>query len=175
MLRVAIPYGTLSSKQLRAWRHVARKYDRGYGHFTTRQNIQYNWIKLAEAPDALEHLAKVGMHAIQTSGNCIRNVTSDQWAGVRPTRSPTRAYGPKSCGSGRRCIRNSRSCRASSRSRSPLRTTTAPRSRCTTSGCNCTATPRVKLGFEVLVGGGWAARHFIAKTINPRFVIPAIS
>ena len=77
MLRIAIPYGTLSSKQLRALAHVARKYDRGYGHFTTRQNIQYNWIKLAEIPDALEHLAKVGIHGMQTSGNCIRNVTSD--------------------------------------------------------------------------------------------------
>ncbi|MBY0382893.1 MAG: nitrite/sulfite reductase [Xanthobacteraceae bacterium] len=84
MLRVAIPYGTMSSKQLRALAHVARKYDRGYGHFTTRQNIQYNWIKLVDLPDVLEHLAGVGIHAMQTSGNCIRNITSDQWAGVAP-------------------------------------------------------------------------------------------
>src|SRR5438552_1305588 len=84
MFRVAIPYGTLSSKQLRAFAHVARRYDRGYGHFTTRQNIQFNWIKLAELPDALEDLAKVGIHAMQTSGNNMRNVTSDQWAGVAP-------------------------------------------------------------------------------------------
>ena len=84
MLRIAIPYGTLSAKQMRALAHVARKYDRGYGHFTTRQNIQFNWIKLAELPDALSDLAEVGIHAMQTSGNCIRNVTSDQWAGVAP-------------------------------------------------------------------------------------------
>src|SRR6056300_1268627 len=80
MLRVAIPYGMLSSKQMRMLAHLARKYDRGYGHFTTRQNIQYNWIKLAELPDALADLAEVGIHGMQTSGNCIRNVTSDQWA-----------------------------------------------------------------------------------------------
>ncbi|MGE0660623.1 MAG: nitrite/sulfite reductase [Reyranellaceae bacterium] len=84
MLRVAIPYGTLSSAQMRALAHVARRYDRGYGHFTTRQNIQFNWIRLEEAPDALADLAKVQMHAVQTSGNCIRNVTADQWAGVAP-------------------------------------------------------------------------------------------
>src|SRR3978361_263322 len=84
MFRVAIPYGTLSSKQLRALAHVARKYDRGYGHFTTRQNIQFNWIKLAEIPDAMADLARGGIHGIQTSGNCIRNVTTDQWAGVAP-------------------------------------------------------------------------------------------
>ena len=82
MFRVAIPYGTLSSKQLRALAHVARKYDRGYGHFTTRQNIQFNWFRLEETPDALADLAKVQMHALQTSGNVIRNVTADQWAGV---------------------------------------------------------------------------------------------
>ena len=84
MFRVAIPYGTLSSAQLRKLAHVARKYDRGYGHFTTRQNIQYNWIKLADLPDALADLAEVGIHAMQTSGNCTRNVTADQWAGVAP-------------------------------------------------------------------------------------------
>ncbi|MDH3474436.1 MAG: nitrite/sulfite reductase [Rhodospirillales bacterium] len=82
MLRVAIPYGTLSSAQLRALGHVARRYDRGYGHFTTRQNIQYNWPKLDEVPDLLADLAEVEMHAIQTSGNCIRNVTADHYAGA---------------------------------------------------------------------------------------------
>ncbi len=82
MLRVAIPYGTVSSKQMRMLAHIARKYDRGYGHFTTRQNIQYNWPKLGDVPDILKDLATVEMHAIQTSGNCIRNVTSDQYAGV---------------------------------------------------------------------------------------------
>ena len=77
MLRVAIPYGTLSGKQMRQLAYIADKYDRGYGHFTTRQNIQYNWIKLEETADILQALADVEMHAIQTSGNCIRNVTTD--------------------------------------------------------------------------------------------------
>ncbi|NLR96012.1 nitrite/sulfite reductase [Rhizobium sp. P38BS-XIX] len=82
MLRIAIPYGTLSSRQMRMLAHVARKYDRGYGHFTTRQNLQFNWPKLSEMPDALADLASVEMHAIQTSGNCIRNVTADHFAGA---------------------------------------------------------------------------------------------
>lgn len=82
MLRVAVPYGLLSSAQLRLFAHIARKYDRGYGHFTTRQNIQYNWIKLEEAPEILAELAGVEMHAIQTSGNCIRNITCDEYAGI---------------------------------------------------------------------------------------------
>ncbi len=82
MLRVAIPYGTLSGAQMRKLGDIADKYDRGYGHFTTRQNIQYNWIKLEEAPDLLAELASVEMHAIQTSGNCIRNTSSDQYAGA---------------------------------------------------------------------------------------------
>ena len=82
MLRVAIPYGLLSSRQLRMQAHIARTFDRGYGHFTTRQNIQYNWPRLEDIPDILAHLASVEMHAIQTSGNCIRNTTSDQFAGV---------------------------------------------------------------------------------------------
>jgi len=82
MLRVAIPYGTLSSKQLHMLAHIARRYDRDYAHFTTRQNLQYNWMKLHETPDLLADLASVEMHAIQTSGNCIRNISSDQFAGA---------------------------------------------------------------------------------------------
>ncbi len=82
MLRVAVPYGTLNARQLRMLAHIARKYDKGYGHFTTRQNIQFNWIKLVDVPDVLADLATVEMHAIQTSGNCIRNVTADQFAGA---------------------------------------------------------------------------------------------
>ena len=82
MLRVAIPYGQLNSRQMRKLAHIARTYDKGYGHFTTRQNIQYNWPRLADAPRILAELAEVEMHAIQTSGNCIRNVTADQYAGV---------------------------------------------------------------------------------------------
>jgi sulfite reductase (NADPH) hemoprotein beta-component len=84
MLRVAIPYGVLSSRQLRKLAHVARTYDRGYGHFSTRQNIQFNWPRLEQAPDILAELAEVQMHAIQTSGNCIRNITTDHFAGVAP-------------------------------------------------------------------------------------------
>ena len=82
MLRVAIPYGTLSATQLRTLALIARRYDRGYGHFTTRQNIQFNWIELAQTPDILQHLAEVDMHAIQTSGNCVRNITTEAFAGV---------------------------------------------------------------------------------------------
>ena len=82
MLRVAIPYGTLNSEQMQALGDIADKYDRGYGHFTTRQNLQYNWIKLEDAADILADLAKVEMHAIQTSGNCIRNISSDHFAGA---------------------------------------------------------------------------------------------
>ncbi len=82
MLRIAIPYGTLSSTQMRMLAHIARRYDRGYGHFTTRQNIQFNWIKLEETADLLMDLATVEMHGLQTSGNCIRNVTADQYAGA---------------------------------------------------------------------------------------------
>ncbi|QNH02893.1 nitrite/sulfite reductase [Pseudomonas sediminis] len=82
MLRVAIPYGTLSAKQMRALAHIAREYDRGYGHFTTRQNIQFNWIELERVPDILDWLADHDMHAIQTSGNCVRNVTTEAFAGV---------------------------------------------------------------------------------------------
>ena len=84
MLRVAIPYGVLSSRQLRKLAEISRRWDRGFGHFTTRQNIQFNWTRLEDAPDILDALADVDMHAIQTSGNCIRNVTADPYAGVAP-------------------------------------------------------------------------------------------
>jgi len=84
MFRIAVPYGILSSPQLRKLAYIARTYDRGYGHVTTRQNVQFNWAKLEDVPKALEHLAEVQMHAVQTSGNCIRNITSDPFAGVAP-------------------------------------------------------------------------------------------
>lgn len=84
MLRIAVPYGMLSSKQLRKLGDIAKKYDKDYGHFSTRQNLQLNWPKLEDVPDILEELATVEMHAIQTSGNCIRNITTDQFAGVAP-------------------------------------------------------------------------------------------
>jgi len=82
MLRIAVPYGLLSSAQLRMFAHIARKYDRDYGHFSTRQNVQFNWIRLQDAADILADLASVEMHANQTSGNCIRNITCDEYAGV---------------------------------------------------------------------------------------------
>jgi len=82
MLRISIPYGLLSSKQLRKLAHIGRKYDRGYGHFTTRQNLQFNWPRLQDAPEILAELATVEMHAIQTSGNCVRNITADHFAGI---------------------------------------------------------------------------------------------
>ncbi|HQW37622.1 MAG TPA: nitrite/sulfite reductase, partial [Usitatibacteraceae bacterium] len=82
MLRVAIPYGLLSSAQLRKLARIARVYDRGYGHFTTRQNLQFNWIPLVQSADVMDLLAQVDMHGIQTSGNCIRNITSDALAGI---------------------------------------------------------------------------------------------
>ena len=82
MLRIAVPYGLLSANQMRMFAHIARKYDRGYGHFTTRQNIQFNWIELEQTPDILSDLASVEMHDIQTSGNCIRNITTDEFAGT---------------------------------------------------------------------------------------------
>jgi sulfite reductase (NADPH) hemoprotein beta-component len=82
MLRIAVPYGTLAARQLRKLAHIARKYDKGYGHFTTRTNLQFNWIKLKDVPDILAELASVEMHCLQTSGNCVRNVTSDQFAGA---------------------------------------------------------------------------------------------
>ena len=82
MLRVAIPYGTLDSRQMRKLAHIAERWDKGYGHFTTRQNVQFNWPRLKDVPDILDALADVEMHAIQTSGNCVRNVTADHFAGA---------------------------------------------------------------------------------------------
>ena len=82
MLRIAVPYGEISSKQVRALARIAREYDRGYAHFTTRQNCQFNWIPLDRSADVMDLLADVDMHGIQTSGNCIRNITSDERAGI---------------------------------------------------------------------------------------------
>jgi sulfite reductase (NADPH) hemoprotein beta-component len=126
MLRVAVPYGELSARQLRMLARIAREHDHrdaglatergGFGHFTTRQNLQFNWIPLDEAADVMDLLAEVDMHGIQTSGNCIRNITTDALAGIAPDEPSTRAPTPRSCASGARCTPNSRSCRASSRS-----------------------------------------------------------
>jgi sulfite reductase (NADPH) hemoprotein beta-component len=167
MFRVAIPYGTLSSKQLRALAHVARRYDRGYGHFTTRQNIQYNWIKLAELPDALADLAEVGIHAMQTSGNNTRNVTSDQWAGVAPgevedpriwsellrqytTLHPEFSFLPR---------KFKFAITASEHDRAAIKIHDI--------GLRLYRNAEGETGFEVLVGGGLGRTPFIGKTIKP--------
>ena len=167
MFRVAIPYGTLSSKQLRRLAHVARKYDRGYGHFTTRQNIQYNWIKLAELPDALADLADVGIHSMQTSGNNTRNVTSDQWAGVVPgevedpriwsellrqytTLHPEFSFLPR---------KFKFAITASAHDRAAIKIHDI--------GLRLHRNSDGEIGFEVLVGGGLGRTPFIAKTIKP--------
>ncbi len=166
MFRVAIPYGTLSTKQLRKLAHVARRYDRGYGHFTTRQNIQYNWIKLAELPDALADLAEVGIHAMQTSGNNTRNVTSDQWAGVAPgevddpriwsellrqytTLHPEFSFLPR---------KFKIAITASAHDRAAIKIHDI--------GLRLYKNDEGELGFEVMVGGGLGRTPFIAKTIK---------
>ncbi len=167
MLRIAIPYGTLSSAQLRMLAEVARRYDRGYGHFTTRQNIQFNWIKLAELPDAMADLASVGMHGMQTSGNCVRNITTDQWAGVAPdeiedpriwaelirqhvTLHPEFSFMPRKF---KIAVGAARHDRAALRVHD-----LALRLHHNAHG---------EAGFEVVVGGGLGRTPFIAKTIKP--------
>ena len=167
MLRTSIPYGTLSSAQLRMLAHVARRYDRGYGHFTTRQNIQYHWIKLEELPDAMADLASVGMHGMQTSGNVVRNITTDQWAGVAPdeiedpriwaevirqhvTLHPEFSFMPRKF---KIAVGSSRHDRAALRIHDM-----ALRLHRNDAG---------ETGFEVMVGGGLGRTAFIAKTIKP--------
>src|SRR3569623_1771166 len=166
MFRAAIPYGTLASNQLRRLAHVARTYDRGYGHFTTRQNIQFNWIKLAQLPDALADLAEVGIHAMQTSGNNMRNVTSDQWAGVAPgeiedpriwseiirqhtTLHPEFSFLPR---------KFKIAITASDHDRAAIRILDI--------GLRLVKNEKGETGFEVLVGGGLGRTPFIAKTIK---------
>ena len=167
MLRTAIPYGTLSSAQLRMLAHVARRYDRGYGHFTTRQNIQYHWIKLQELPDAMADFASVGMHGMQTSGNCVRNITTDQWAGVAPdeiedpriwaelvrqhvTLHPEFSFLPR---------KFKIAVGASSHDRAALAVHDLAL-RLHRNGAG-------EIGFEVMVGGGLGRTPFLAKTIKP--------
>src|SRR5438445_10405459 len=167
MLRISIPYGTLSSQQLRTLAQVARVYDRGYGHFTTRQNIQFNWIKLEELPDAMALLATAGMHGMQTSGNCTRNVTTDQWAGVAPdeiedpriwaellrqhlTLHPEFSFLPR---------------------KFKIAITAAPHDRAAIKvhdiGLRLHRNGAGEVGFEVSVGGGLGRTPFIAKSIRP--------
>ncbi len=166
MLRIAIPYGTLSSEQLRKLAHVARVYDRGYGHFTTRQNLQLNWIKLSDMPQVLEDLFEAGIHTIQTSGNCVRNVTTDQWGGVAPdeiedprfwaeivrqwsTLHPEFSYLPR---------------------KFKIAITGAPHDRAAIKihdiGLRMIKNAGGETGFEVSVGGGLGRTPFIAKVIR---------
>jgi sulfite reductase (NADPH) hemoprotein beta-component len=167
MLRVAIPYGSLSSDQMRTLAHVARRYDRGYGHFTTRQNIQFNWIKLDDMPDVLFTLAQTHLHAMQTSGNCIRNVTSDQWAGVAPdevedprvyaeilrqhsTMHPEFSFLPR---------KFKIAVTAADHDRAAIRVHDI--------GLRLHRNGAGEAGFEVVVGGGLGRTPFIGKTIKP--------
>jgi len=167
MLRIAIPYGTLSSAQMRMLAHVARRYDKNYGHFTTRQNIQFNWIKLKELPDAMADLASVKMHAMQTSGNCLRNITTDQWAGVAPDE-----------------IEDPRIWAEIIRQHTTLHPEFSFLPRKFKIGITAAAHDRVavkvhdiglrlhrngagEVGFEVMVGGGLGRTPFLAKTIKP--------
>jgi len=167
MLRVAIPYGLLSSRQLRMLGHIARQYDQGYGHFTTRQNIQYNWPKLEAVPDILAELATVQMHAIQTSGNCIRNTTSDHLAGVaadeledpRPwceiirqwsTLHPEFAFLPRK-------FKIAVSGAAADRAATQVHDI----------GLHLVKNAQGEVGFEVLVGGGLGRTPVIGQTIRP--------
>jgi sulfite reductase (NADPH) hemoprotein beta-component len=167
MLRIAIPYGTLSSDQLRTLAHVARRYDRGYGHFTTRQNIQYNWIKLEDLPDAMADLARGGLHGMQTSGNCVRNITTDQWAGVAPdevedprifaeilrqysTLHPEFSFLPR---------KFKIAITASAHDRAAVRVHDI--------GLRLHRNGAGEAGFEVVVGGGLGRTPFVGKTIKP--------
>src|SRR5262244_1079368 len=166
MLRIGIPYGTLSSDQMRALAHVARRWDRGYGHFTTRQNIQFHWIKLEDLPDAMAYLARHKLHGIQTSGNSIRNVTTDQWAGVTPdeiedpriwaevvrqhtTLHPEFSFLPRKF---KIAITAARHDRAAVRVHDI--------------GLRLHRNGAGETGFEVVVGGGLGRTPFIAKTVK---------
>ena len=167
MLRVAIPYGVLSSAQLRALAAVARTYDRGYGHFTTRQNLQFHWIRLKDAPAILDDLANAGLHAIQTSGNCIRNITSDPWAGAAAdevddprvwsealrqwsTLHPEFSFLPR---------KFKIAVTASRRDRTAARVHDV--------GLMIKRDADGRLGFEVVVGGGLGRTPYVGPTIKP--------
>jgi sulfite reductase (NADPH) hemoprotein beta-component len=166
MLRINVPYGVLSSRQLRQLAHIARKYDKGYGHFTTRQNIQYNWIKLQDVPDALADLAAVEMHGIQSSGNCIRNTTSDQYAGVaRDEIEDPRVY----C----EIIRQWSTLHPEFSflpRKFKIAVTGSPNDRAAVKvhdiGLRMHRNAKGEAGFEVIVGGGQGRTPFVGKTIR---------
>ena len=171
MLRIAIPYGTLNSRKLHRLAHIARTYDKGYGHFTTRTNVQLHWIKLRDAPDIIDQLAEVEMHAIQTSGNCIRNVTADPYAGATPdevddsrvwaeairqwsTVHPEFSYLPR---------KFKIAVTASDKDRTAARSYDI--------GLKIHRNAEGELGFEVMVGGGQGRRPYLGPTI--REFVPA--
>ena len=166
MLRVNVPYGSLSSKQLRKFAHIARTYDRGFGHFTTRQNIQYNWVKLEEAPDILEELAEVEVTAIQSSGNCVRNITSDHYAGrARDEFADPRVY----CELLRQyTVLNPEFSYLPRKFK--IAVSGSPRDRAAVAlhdiGLRMHLDPAGRPGFEVLVGGGQGRTPFIAHTLR---------
>ena len=166
MLRVNIPYGSLSSRQMRKFAHIARTYDRGFGHFTTRQNIQYNWIKLEEVPDLLEELAEVEVTAIQSSGNCVRNITSDHYAGrARDELADPRVY----CELLRQyTILNPEFSYLPRKFKIAI--TGSPRDRAAVAlhdiGLRMHRNEAGEIGFEVLVGGGQGRTPFLAHTIR---------
>ncbi len=167
MLRVAIPYGTLSSDQLRRLGHIARRYDKGYGHFTTRQNIQYNWPALKDVPDILMELAEVQMHGFQTSGNCIRNVTADQFAGAAADEiEDPRIYGE--------IIRQWSTLHPEFSflpRKFKIAITGSPNDRAAVKvhdiGLRMLRNDAGEPGFEVMAGGGQGRTPMIAKTIRP--------
>ena len=166
MLRVNVPYGSLSSRQMRKFAHIARTYDRGFGHFTTRQNIQYNWIKLEEVPDLLEELAEVEVTAIQSSGNCVRNITSDHYAGrARDELADPRVY----CELLRQyTILNPEFSYLPRKFKIAI--TGSPRDRAAVAlhdiGLRMHRNEAGEIGFEVLVGGGQGRTPFLAHTIR---------
>jgi sulfite reductase (NADPH) hemoprotein beta-component len=166
MLRVAVPYGTLSSRQMRQLAYIARRYDKGYGHFTTRQNIQYNWPALKDTPDILMDLAEVEMHALQTSGNCIRNVTADQYAGA----AADEIEDPRICAE---VIRQWSSLHPEFSflpRKFKVAVTGAPADRAAIAvhdiGIRVVRGTDGAIGYEVLVGGGQGRTPMIGKTIR---------
>ncbi len=166
MLRVNVPYGSLSSRQLRKFAHIARTYDRDFGHFTTRQNIQYNWIKLEDVPDILEELAEVEVTAIQSSGNCVRNITSDHYAGrARDELADPRVYAELLR---QYTILNPEFSYLPRKFKIAL--TGSPRDRAAVAlhdiGLRMHRNEAGETGFEVLVGGGQGRTPFIAHTIR---------
>src|SRR5881394_1506164 len=167
MLRIAIPYGTLSSDQMRMLAHVARRYDRNYGHFTTRQNIQFNWIKLKELPDAMADLARAGLHGMQTSGNCVRNITTDQWAGI----APDEIEDPRIWGEIVRQYTTLHPEFSFLPRKFKIAVTAAAHDRAAVRvhdiGLRLHRNDAGETGFEVMVGGGLGRTPFVGKTIKP--------